>query len=189
MVANGARQFRNWTPELLRCTFEKMCEQQRNIFTALAQRRNTQSYDVEAEIEIFPKTVPGCGVVQVNLCGCDNAQVQTAGLIGPEWFDLPCLQYPQQLHLRGKGHRFNFVEKQRPATCMLDAPDTPRPGSRERASLVTKQFALDYVLGKRPAIEGDERLAGSTAATVQELGDHLFARPRLTLDKHVHIRV
>src|SRR5882757_2388263 len=189
MVEGSARQFRDRAFESFRCAFEEMCKQQRNVLAPLAQGRNAQPYDVEAEIEVLPEIPPGSRFVEVYLCSCDNAQVQTARLIGAEWFDLPRLQHAQQLDLGCRGHRLYFIEKQGSTACMLDPPDTPRLRSGERARLVAEQFALDHVLRKRAAIEGHERLAAATAPAMQELSDHLLARPGLTLNKHIHIGV
>jgi hypothetical protein len=53
----------------------------------------------------------------------------------------------------------------------------------EGAAIVSKQFALDEVLGKSRTIDGDERLLGGIPQTVQLSGHQLLSRAALADDQ------
>jgi len=54
---------------------------------------------------------------------------------------------------------------------------------------VAEQLGLDQGVGKRGAVDRDERLAGAAAQVVQRVGHKLLARPALSGDHHRRVAV
>jgi hypothetical protein len=60
--------------------------------------------------------------------------------------------------------------------------------ARERAALVSEQFAFQKVFGERRVIHGDERMLPARAVFVNRAREQFFARAGLTLHEHGGIR-
>ncbi len=94
------------------------------------------------------------------------------------------LQHAQQLHLRGRRHLADFVEKERAAIGQLEAALAPIGGARERALLVPEDLALEQRLGNRRAVDRDERKRRARTELVDRLRDQFLAGARLARDEH-----
>ena len=71
--------------------------------------------------------------------------------------DLPLLQHPQQLGLRGERQLADLVQEQGAALRGLERALARGDRAGEGTPLVPEQLALDQVLGQRRAVDGDER--------------------------------
>ena len=163
----------------------KRFEQQRNVFTPLAQGRQAQLSDVQAIRQVLAKTPGPCLVQQIRLGRGDDPQIHANALIGAQSLKLLLLQHPQQFHLLGQGHAFDFIEKQRAAIGVFKLADTFTRGAGERAALMAEQFRLEQLLGNRRAIERHERFVRARPEVVQAAGDQLFAAAGFTTDQYV----
>jgi hypothetical protein len=67
-------------------------------------------------------------------------------------------QDAQQAGLEFRRHVADFVEKQRAAVGLLEAPPARGGGAGEGAALVAEQFGFEQVLGDGGRVEGDEGL-------------------------------
>ena len=78
----------------------------------------------------------------------------------------------------------DLVEKQRAAVRRLEEPLLALVGVGERALHVAEELALQQVLGKGPAVDGDEGRVLARRQGVDGLGHELLARPALSRDEH-----
>ena len=85
--------------------------QQRNIFRALAQRRQMDREDVQSIVEIVTKLAIGDHLFQIAVSGSDQANVGLDQFIAAQTFKLLLLQNAQQLGLKLQRHVANFIEK------------------------------------------------------------------------------
>ncbi|MNC70477.1 hypothetical protein D3C75_1212950 [compost metagenome] len=79
---------------------DEMTSKQWDILSALAQRRNSEGYAVDAIVEICP-VVLGCdGLFEVSVCGADQAEVNGTRLVATYSFKTAPLQNAEEFHLR-----------------------------------------------------------------------------------------
>ncbi len=85
------------------------------------------------------------------------------------------MQHPQQLGLQVKRHLADFVQEQGAAFGLLEQALVRAQGAGEGALLVTKELALNQLLGQHGAIDRDERPAAAGRGFMQHPGHDLFA--------------
>src|SRR4029079_5301387 len=98
------------------------------------------------------------------------------------------LEHPEELRLEVEPHLRDFVEKQRAAIRSLECALHPADRSRERTLLVTEQGALDEALGKRGAVQLNERTVPTLALHVDGTGEELLTRARLAFQEDSRTR-
>ena len=86
-------------PKGRRGLFEKMVEEQRQIFHALAERGDVDVMITEPVIEILAKPAVGLERVQILIRGHNDSCVRTLGHVRTEGKVLSVLQEPQEFHL------------------------------------------------------------------------------------------
>ena len=69
---------------------------------------------------------------------------------------------------------------------LLEPSDTPLFRSRERAALMSKQFAFQQRLRNRRAINCHERRLSAVAVLIDRPRDQFLARACFAADEHVH---
>lgn len=80
----------------------------------------------------------------------------------------------------------DFVEKERPAPGLLEAPEALRSGPRKRALFVSEELALQKVPRDGRHVDGDVGF-GRTLAVPPDGPRHDFlAGPRLAREQHRH---
>ena len=85
------------------------------------------------------------------------------------------LQDAQQLRLRRKIQRVNFVEKQRAAGSFFKETAAVLVRARERAALVTEEFGFDECFGNGGTVDIDEGVIASWDSVVDCTGGKFFA--------------
>ena len=85
--------------------------------------------------------------------------------------------------LQRRAHRPHFVEEQRAAVRLLEAPDALADGAGERAAHVPEQLRFEQRLGQRAAVDGDEALVAPRAVVVNGAGHQLLAGAGLAADQ------
>ncbi|VVE50226.1 hypothetical protein PEP31012_04666 [Pandoraea eparura] len=93
-------------------------------------------------------------------------------------------EHPQQTRLQIERHVADFIEEQRAALGLLEAPASRGLRAGERAALVAKKFGFQQILRNRRRVQGDEGPGGTRRMTVQCPRDQLLARPRFAGDEH-----
>ena len=136
---------------------QKFANEKRNIFLPLAQRRHGDVHDVETEIEIVAKFSLLHQLREVLVRGGDEAHIGAQELVAAHALEGALFaDHAQQFHLRARIDLADFVEKNRAAIRLLEAPDAPFVRAGERAAFVAEQFAFEQGRRKRRAMHGDK---------------------------------
>src|SRR6266700_659932 len=94
---------------------------------------------------------------EVAIGSCDHADVNSDFSSSTHRAEAALLQYPEQLDLHGQSHLTDFIEKDGAAIGHFKQPAFVLICAGECALYVAEQFAFQQCLGKRSAIDGDER--------------------------------
>jgi hypothetical protein len=145
--ARLVRQLRGRRAVDAREQLEEMLGQQHHVVGPLAQRRQRQLDDVEAEVEVLPElaaAIARCRSVLVALT------MRTSALrvpLDPEASNRPSAARAAAC-LTGQRQVADLVEEQRAAVRRLEASDARLVGARERARLGAEQLRLQQVVGQ-----------------------------------------
>src|SRR5215204_1081343 len=167
---------------------QEALDQKRDIFTAVAERRQFNGEDVQPVIQVFAQLAGADRVRRIDIRRRDDAHVHGLFLAPAETAEAALLEHAQQLHLGRRLHLGDFVEEQRSAMRQLEDPGAPIVRAGERAFLVAEDFALEQRLGNRRAVDRDERERGARTELVDRLGHELLAGTRLAPDQHRRAR-
>jgi len=105
----------------------------------------------------------------------NDAHVHLHGLVVAHTLQLAALHKAQQLRLKRERHLANFVKKERPAVCRLDAPNPALHRAGKCAPRMAEKLGLEKRLGNRRAIERYKRFAAARRKPMQRLGNQLLA--------------
>src|SRR6266404_1765041 len=94
---------------------QEMARKNRNVFLAVAQRRNKKGNYVQAVKQILTKRAARNFLVEVFVGGGDNAHIYAHRLVGADRLESLLFKYAQDFRLRAKAHVADFVEKKRAA--------------------------------------------------------------------------
>src|SRR6266851_5405757 len=153
----------------------EMLGERLDVLRPLAQRRDAQIDDVEAEIEILAEAAFADLLFEVAVGGGDQADVDPDRAGAADAIDLTLLDGAQQLSLQARMHLADLIEQQRAAGRLLEFADSARDGPGEGALLVAEELGFQQVLGDCRAVDGDEIVAGAAALAMNEAGDDLLA--------------
>src|SRR5688572_20348511 len=163
---------------------DERLNQQRQVFLALAQRRQLHREDVQPVEQILAQLPALDRLDRHDVGGGDDPHVDRLLGAPAEAPERPLLEYAQQLHLGRRRHLGDLVEEQRAVIRQLEAPFAAVGRAGERALLVPEDLALEQRLRNRRAVDRHERLLGARAQLVDRLGDELLAGARLAPDQH-----
>ena len=163
---------------------DERLDQQRQVFLALAQRRQSEREDVQPVVEIFAQLALLHRRRRIDVGGGDHAHVDRLLGAPAQPPETAFLEDAEQLHLRRRRHLADLVEEQGAAIRQLETPLPPIRRAGEGALLVTEDFALEQRLGNRGAVDRDERKAGARAQLMDGLRDELLAGARFAGDEH-----
>ena len=165
-------------------SLQEVADEQRQVVAALAQRRQVDGDDVEAEVQVGPEAAILHALVEVAVGGGDDAHVDGDRLRAADARERALLEDAQQLGLRARVHLADLVEEDRAAVGALEVAELARVRVGEGAALVAEQLALEQVLGDGGAVDRHQRAAGARAVVVDRLGDDLFAGAALAGEQH-----
>ena len=132
-------------------------DQRLDIFGAVAERRDDDSGDVQAVIEILAESAGGDLFGQVAVRRRDDAGIGVQGLSPADALELALLDDAEDLDLGRQRQLADLVEKNRASGGAFEPAGLLAVGAGECAALVAEELALDQPLGKRPAVDADER--------------------------------
>ena len=170
--------------ELARALLQEEAGQRRDVFLALAQRRQAQADDVEAMEQVFAERAGLDPLLQVLVRGGDDAHVAAHRVVAADAIELAVGEHAQQARLQVERHVADLVEEERAAVGLLEAAAARGLRAGEGAALVAEQLGLEQVLRDRRGVDRDERAAGARAVLVQGVGDQLLAGARFAGDQH-----
>ena len=155
-----------------------MADQIGDVLDALAQRRQPQRHDVEAEEQILAEQALLDQHAQILVGGGDDAHIGLDRRAAADGRVFALLQHAQQPRLRLHRHVADLVEEQRAALGLLEAAGAARVGAGEGALLVAEQLGFDQVARDRRHVDGDERAVAALAVVVQRARDQFLAGAR-----------
>jgi hypothetical protein len=138
-------------------SFREVSHQRRKILEALAERRQVNGEDVEAEEQIFPEGAAAHRIAQISIGGCYHARVYSHHRLSADSLKLAGLERPKQLCLSFLTQVADLVEKQRPAMRQLESSKAALSGSSEGSPLVPEHFGFDQVPWNRGTIHSHKR--------------------------------
>src|SRR5215470_14010195 len=117
--------------------------QHRNVFATFAQRRQCDRKDIEAVIEIRAKLSITHGLLEIAVCGRDDAHVDLQRVTSSDAFKLTFFQHAQQLGLQIEWELSDFIEKDRSVVGDLEASHAARVSTGEGAFLMAEELAFN----------------------------------------------
>src|SRR5262249_31295643 len=147
----------------------------RNVLAPLAQRRQVDGEDAQAEEEVLAEAAGLHLFPQVFLRRRDDARVELDRRSRADALEHALLERAEQLRLQLPRQVVDFVREQRAAARRFQKAGSLLVGASERAALVAEQLALDQRLAHRAAVDQQERPSDAAALLVHRAGERAFA--------------
>ena len=164
-------------------TCEEVAQERHDIRSPLAKRRQVGRRSLEAAGEVGAEVSRRHELERSSARRRDDAYVDGGRVRRAHGSNLTLLKDTQQLDLRSEREVSDFVEQQGSVVGGADESLMLGRCPGEGTSPVAKKLALDELLRKGSAVDGDER-ARTTAPSVQRARGELLARARLTDEDH-----
>src|SRR5208337_4173784 len=146
-----------------------------NVGAPLAQRRERNGDDVEAEIEILAEGSFFVFGFEVAVGGGHDADVHSNLLIAAHGADFFLLEKARELGLHFERKFADLVEKNGSGIGRLQQAGLGTKSAGESAFLVAEQFAFDEGGDERSAVDGYKGTVGHGSAKVKRAGDQFLA--------------
>ncbi len=161
--------------------------QRRDVFAALAQRREVNFDRVEAEEEVCAEAAVGDFFVEVGVGRGDDADVDPAGFRGADALHLAGLEHAQELGLLAQGDVGDFVEEEGAAFGEFEAADAVGARVSECAFDVAEELGLEGAFGQGAGVDGDHGSRGAGGERVEGLRDDFFAGAVFAGNEHAGV--
>ena len=162
----------------------ELAEEEHDVGTAVAQRRDADGDGVEPVIKVFAETAFGHSLGHVYVRGCHDAHVGLAHLTGSHADVFARFEHTQQACLSREGQLAHLVEEQGPAVGHGEIAVTLAYCPGERSLLMTEEFGVDSSFGNGSAVDGEVLLAPPVAVVVYDTRKGLLAHAVFTGDEH-----
>src|SRR6185436_18431791 len=166
-----------------RGSLERVRRQQRDVFSSLAQRRNSECYHAEPVKKVFSESAILDFALEIPI-GCrQNSHVHLGCPRTADSSNLSLLEHSQQFDLEPEAGLPDLIQKNSPLPGFLEQTAFVRDGSGETALNVTKELGFKERFGQRAAVYGNE-LAGGPGTVAMNRASHQFlSHPRLAGDQ------
>src|ERR1700694_3119928 len=151
--------------------FQEKRRQDGNVGTALAQWRQRNGDDVEAEIEILAEGSFLVFGIKIAVGGRHDAHVHFHLLITAHGADFFLLEKAQELGLHLERKLAHLVKKNGSRVGRLQPSPLRTKGAGEGAFFVAEQFAFDEGGDERSAVDGNKGEVRHGASKVKGAGD------------------
>ena len=155
---------------LLDIYVEEVADQRRDVFPALAQRRDIQLKHRQPEIQILAKGALSERFHQIFIRRRNDPHVHLDRLRPTQSLEPLLLQHSEHLGLGRQAHIADFIQKQRAAVRHLKLSAPHHHCTGERSLFVAEQFALNERLGDRSAVHLNEWTVGARALNMDRPG-------------------
>ena len=162
---------------------EEALDEQRDIFFALAQRRQVEGDDVEAMEQIFAEAAFADEFAQIFVGGGEDADVDFDGFGAAEAHELALLDHAQKLGLGFGADGGNFVEENRALIGDFEEAFFRCDGAGEGAFHVAEKLRFEKVDRNRAGVDGDEGFVGARGGGVNGFGDDFFSGAAFAADE------
>ena len=167
----------------------KSAASSRDVFAALAQRRQADLDGVEAVEQVLAEAAVGHRACATSAFVAASTRTSTRrgrdsrrdGTRRSAARAAACACWLER-HVR------DLVEEQRAAVGELEAAGAIGLRVGERALHVAEQLALEHTVGEAARVDGDERLVRRARRGVDAARDHFFAGAVLAGDQHARVR-
>src|SRR4051794_38832242 len=164
---------------------KKTADEQRHIFLPLPQGRHGEMNDVEAEKQVVPEFSLGHELLQVLVRRGKEPDVSAQGLVPADALERALFaDDSQQFHLRARIDLADFIEENRAAIRLFEAPDPPFVRTGKRAALVPEQLALQQLGRERRAMHRYKFALAPPAQIMDRLRGQLLARAAFAFDQN-----
>ena len=164
--------------------FDEEVDERKDVFLAIAQRRNEDRDDGEAVVQILAELAFAHCFFEVAIGGGDDAHVHLDIAEAADAADHLIFEHTQQLGLE-QGREFaDFIEKQGAAVGRFKQALLHLLGVGECALFVAEEFGFHQGFGDGGAVDGDEGLFVADAFVVDGLGDEILAGAAFALDEN-----
>src|SRR5579862_18793 len=163
---------------------QKEIDQQRNIFSALAEGREFDGDYVQPIKKIFAEATIAYSLAQVYVGGGDDAHVHLYFLHSTEMHELAILQDTKYLGLRVQAHGGDLVEKQRALVGHLEQTFFRSNGAGERTFHVAEEGRFEEIGRHGACVDGNKGTVVPGRIQVQGFGDDFLAGSAFPLQKH-----
>ncbi|GIW39702.1 MAG: hypothetical protein KatS3mg076_0279 [Candidatus Binatia bacterium] len=164
---------------------DEMLDEERDVLLALAEGGKSDRDDVQAVVEVRPKTPRRHFLLEVLVRRGHDPHVHVDRAGRAEGQDFLFLDGAQELDLQRQGDFRDLVEKQRSAFRCLEDPLVVLDGARESAPPVAEELAFEQGVGERPAVERDEGAVREGAFRMDGPRDEFLPGAVLALDEDV----
>src|SRR5262249_45579112 len=110
----------------------------------------------------------------------DDANVHSASASAPDPSHLALLEHAEEALLHGGRRLAHLIEEDGASVGLLEETLALAGGAREGAPGVAEQLGLEAGVGKRATALGHERLVATRSVDMDEVGEELLARARLS---------
>ena len=155
-----------------------------NVLNSVTQRRQAQTDDIQAMVEVLSKLSALDAFFQILVRRGNDANIGLNGLVTAYAVKVPVGEYTQKPSLQLHRHIADFIQKERAALGLLKAAQTRGHRTGERAFFVAKQFTFEQF--SRDGRHVDRNVRGAAAAAVLPNGtrNDLLARSGLSGEQH-----
>src|ERR1044071_4691617 len=155
-----------------------------DVLAALAQRRDRDREDVDAEEEVFAELTALHRFFDVAVRRANDTHVDVDRRRSADPLEAPLLQHAQDFRLHAESELADLVEKNRYHVGELELSELARRRAGERALLVSEEFILDQRLWNRRAVDRHERAVAPRRELMNRAREQFFPRARLSLQQH-----
>src|SRR6185369_2004719 len=156
-------------------TIDEVLDQQGNVVSSFAQRRNFNRKNVETVKQIAAKCAVGDCSLQVAIGGGDDPRVRSDRLIATHTLKLPLLQNMQQRDLSFRWELTDLVKEDGASFCKLEPTQPPLRCPRKSPSLMAEQFRCNQGSRDCSTIRTNESKGRPARSLVDCARDQLFA--------------
>src|SRR5450631_2013869 len=162
-----------------------MLEQDRDILSPLAQRRQLDDRDVEPVVEIGTKALLLDQFPEVLLRRRNHSTVDRYQLVRSQPLDFSFLQHTQQLDLERHRQALDFIQEHRSPIRPLDFSYPPLVCTGEGAKFMAEDLAFEQLLGETTAVDRHELSVAPTRMFMKAARDEFLAGAGLAVDYDV----
>ncbi len=146
-----------------------------DIVAAFAECGEVDGDNIKSVEEVFAKAAGGDFVLEVNIGGGDNADVDADGTSIADAFEFVFLENAKEFDLKLVADAVDFVEEDGAAVSGFEATGAIFDSAGEGAFGVSEEFAFEEAFGEGAAVDADEGAGGAGAEFVECASDEFFA--------------
>src|SRR5579864_261800 len=163
---------------------EKMGEQRRHVFAAIAQRGKHEMNYVQAVVQILAKAAFADKRQELNVGGGHDADIHFELLCSAKPHELALLNDAQQLGLRFRADGGNFVEENSALVGDFEESFFGSDGAGESAFHVTEELRFEQIDGNRARVHWNKGFIRARRSGVDSFGDEFLAGAAFAADQH-----